>query len=49
MNKKPRPMIGLLSQLTQEQRKAILEYRGPVNFGDKKFLLRNTKKVDIKS
>lgn len=37
-------MTGIWSTLTEEQKKAALEYRGPENFGsDELFLMRGTK------
>lgn len=41
VNAKPRPMTGLISQLTPEQLDAALSYKGPTNHGAPEFLVKN--------
>lgn len=40
INAVPRPLVGLFAQLTSEQKKAALAYRGPEAHGEPAFRLK---------
>lgn len=43
-----RPITGFFANLTPEQQKAVLKYRGPENFGEDKFKRKDHVKEEAK-